>query len=159
MKKNWLVVRTLTFFFLLSPNILSFWTYDVTNFPKVSRIIFSPIHHFRFSIFALETLELEWQCSQYLELNPTYATPSEMNLLPPATKLGQGNIFRSVCQKFCPQGAGHAWQGVHAQGGMHGRGVWGVCVCRGRGACVADTTRYGQWAGGTHPTGMYSCYL
>ena len=24
--------------------------------------------------------------------------------LPPATKLGQGNIFRSVCQEFCPQG-------------------------------------------------------
>ena len=24
-------------------------------------------------------------------------------LLPPATKLGQGNIFRSVCQEFCPQ--------------------------------------------------------
>ena len=25
-------------------------------------------------------------------------------LLPPATKLGQGNIFRSVCQEFCPWG-------------------------------------------------------
>ena len=24
-------------------------------------------------------------------------------LLPPATKLGQGNIFRSVCQELCPQ--------------------------------------------------------
>ena len=24
--------------------------------------------------------------------------------LPPPTKLGQGNIFRSVCQEFCPQG-------------------------------------------------------
>ena len=24
--------------------------------------------------------------------------------LPPATKLGQGNIFRSVCQEFCSQG-------------------------------------------------------
>ena len=30
-----------------------------------------------------------------------------------ATKLGQGNIFRSVCQEFCPQGGG----------GMHGRGA------------------------------------
>ena len=29
-------------------------------------------------------------------------------LLPPATKLGQGNIFRSVCQEFCPHGGG-AW--------------------------------------------------
>ena len=24
--------------------------------------------------------------------------------LPPATKLGQGNIFRSMCQEFCSQG-------------------------------------------------------
>ena len=41
--------------------------------------------------------------------------PNEMNIhevlwrltcsyLPPATKLGQGNIFRSVCQEFCPRG-------------------------------------------------------
>ena len=32
------------------------------------------------------------------------------------------------------------------------------------GACVvfsvfSDTMRYGQWAGGTHPTGMHSCFL
>ena len=26
--------------------------------------------------------------------------------LPAATKLGQGNIFRSVCQEFCPRGGG-----------------------------------------------------
>ena len=65
--------------FLLSLNILSFWTYDVTNFPKVSRIISPPICHFRFSIFVLETLELEWQCSQYLELNPTCAQEDEFS--------------------------------------------------------------------------------
>ena len=29
-----------------------------------------------------------------------------MQLLPAATKLGQGNIFTSVCQEFCPQGGG-----------------------------------------------------
>ena len=88
--------------------------------------------------------------------------------LPPATKLGQGNIFRSVCQEFCPHG-GHVWQGgMHGTGDMHGGGhVWqgGVCmtgeVCvaggmhgsggvHGRGvcmvgeACMADTMRYGQ---------------
>ena len=57
--------------FLLSLNILSFWTYHVINFPKVSRIISSPNHHFRVSIFVLETLKLEWKCSQYLEMNPT----------------------------------------------------------------------------------------
>ena len=50
-------------------------------------------------------------------------------LLLPATKLGQGNIFRSVCQEFCPQG-----------GGVHGSGGGEACVAggmRGRGACVA----------------------
>ena len=45
-------------------------------------------------------------------------------LLPPATKLRQGNVFTSVCQEFCPRG-GHAWQG----------GAWHVW--QGRGACVA----------------------
>ena len=40
--------------------------------------------------------------------------------LPPATKLGQGNIFRSVCQEFCSQGGGGLQ--AHYQGG--GWGVW-----------------------------------
>ena len=51
-------------------------------------------------------------------------------------------------------------------GGMRGCSG-GVCVVapgghawllRG-GACVVFSMRYGQWAGGTHPTGMHSCYL
>ena len=54
-----------------------------------------------------------------------------------------------VWQGACMVG-GHAWQG-----GMHGRGA---CMA-GEGVCMADTTRYGQWAGGTHPTGMHSCYI
>ena len=77
---------------------------------------------------------------------------------------------------------GHAWfyVGGHAwfyAGGMHGfmRGcvcgfMRGVCVVLWggmhgfiQGACVvfsvfSDTMRYGQLAGGTHPTGMHSCY-
>ena len=57
--------------FLLSLNILSFWTYNVTKFPKVSGIISPPIRDLRFSIGVPDTLEWEWQCSQYLELNPT----------------------------------------------------------------------------------------
>ena len=47
--------------------------------------------------------------------------------LPPATKLGQGNIFRSLCQEFCSH-----------PGAVH-------------------VGRYGQQAGGTHPTGMHTC--
>ena len=74
---------------------------------------------------------------------------------------------------------GHAWllQGGHAwllQGGMRGcsggdmRGCsggegggcsWGgMCGCFGGGVCVVFSMRYGQWAGGTHPTGMHSCW-
>ena len=51
--------------------------------------------------------------------------------LPPATKLGQGNIFRSVCQQFCP-GGGHAWLLV---GGVCVVAP-GVCVVLFRGACM-----------------------
>ena len=70
------------------------------------------------------------------------------SLLPPATKLGQGNIFRSVCQEFCPQGGGHAcvaggrvWWGACMAGGL------GVCVAGGVGACVTGgraCVAYGQ---------------
>ena len=65
-------------------------------------------------------------------------------LLPPATKLGQGNIFRSVYQEFCPQGGGRrAWRGAW-QGGLCGRGVCMAGGMRGREVCMADTMRYGQ---------------
>ena len=43
--------------------------------------------------------------------------------LPPATKLGQGNIFRSVCQQFCP-GGGHAWLLVGGCAWLHRGCVW-----------------------------------
>ena len=70
-------------------------------------------------------------------------------------------------------GRGHAWQGGHVwqgaymagracvAGGMH---VWGVCVAGGawwvhagqRGVHAGDTATE---AGGTHPTGMHSCFF
>ena len=50
---------------------LSCWTNDVTNFPNVMKLMSSPNCHLRFSIFVPETLKFKWQCSQYLELNPT----------------------------------------------------------------------------------------
>ena len=63
---------------------------------------------------------------------------------------------------------GHAW--FYVGGHVHGfiRGVHdfiqGACLVLFRGgACVvfsvfSDTMRYSQWAGGTHPTGMHSCF-
>ena len=50
---------------------------------------------------------------------------------------------------------GCVWQGVFMVGGMCGSGA-----CMAVGTCIlADTTRYGQWAGGTHSTGIHSCLL
>ena len=103
-------------------------------------------------------------------------------------KVCEGYVFTPVCQSFCSRG-GHAWLGGCAWlwgacvvvGGMRScRGhAWlrGACMVAGacvvaRGACVVvggacmvvgghawDTMRYGQWAGGTHPTGMHSCSI
>ena len=75
----------------------------------------------------------------------------------------------SVCpRERCPL---QGW-GMPGGGGGHvlwGRHAWhdGVCmagVCAWWGACgthapLADIMRYGQWAGGTHPTGMHSCFM
>ena len=36
--------------------------------------------YLRFSIVVLETLKFEWQCCQYLELNPTCTDPAELHL-------------------------------------------------------------------------------
>ena len=77
----------------------------------------------------------------------------------PATKLGQGNIFRSVCQGFCPQG-GHAWWGHAWQGGMRDRWgarmvgacmavghAWqGACVCWGEGGMHGIRSMSGRYA-------------
>ena len=62
-----------------------------TNFLKVSGIISPLIRHFRFSIFVLETLKLEWQCSQYLELNPTCLGEEESKY---------GDLFWDILQSF-----------------------------------------------------------
>ena len=35
------------------------------------KLMFSLTCHFRFSIFVIENMKSEWQCSRYLELNPT----------------------------------------------------------------------------------------
>ena len=104
-------------------------------------------------------------------------------LLSPATKLGQSNIFRSVCQEFCPQG-GHAWRGVGGvqgrrvmcgrgaciAGGMCGRGLWqGACMvggcawwgaCMAGGVCMAGGHAWQEgraWQGGMHGTYYENC--
>ena len=71
---------------------------------------------------------------------PTYIEKfdfTELPFLPSANEVwGQGNIFRSVRQSFCPRGLGCVWQ--REEGGMRA------------GQTVTE-------AGGTHPAGMHSC--
>ena len=63
--------------------------------------------------------------------------------------LGQGNIFRSVCQEFCPRGwCAWSWEGVPGPGGG-GAGPGG--------GLVETPPRTATAASGTHPTGMHSC--
>ena len=50
--------------------------------------------------------------------------------------MGQGYIFRSMCQEFCPLGGQAGGGGMHG-GGVHGRGA---CLAEGRvwqGVCMA----------------------
>ena len=104
----------------------------------------------------------------------------------PQTKFAKV-MFLQVC--VCPRGGracflggGHAcFPGVcGCRGGMCGWGcawLWGACMVAGgvsgcRGACMVvgghawlqggrvwDMTRYGQLAGGSHPTGMHYCFV
>ena len=81
-----------------------------------------------------------------------------VNLLPPSTKLGQGNIFSSVCQEFCPRGdlpdcmLGYPpGPGTLPLDQKHPPGP-------GRPPGTVHAGRYGQQVGGTHPTGMQSYY-
>ena len=93
--------------------------------------------------------------------------------------LGQGNIFSSMCQEFCSQGgvpgqvppwAGtpsprqvHPWAGTPPPD-RYPPGMYTLPL--GRNTPLGRYTptgtvhagRYGQQAGGTHPTGMHSCF-
>ena len=125
-------------------------------------------------------LYLQIQCF-VLQINFPYVT----FYYRPQTKFAKV-MFLQVC--VCPQGGGgwgHAcfWGRVHAYflggcacfpGGVcasrgHVCFLGGMRGCRGcawlqgghawlQGGHAWDTTRYGQWAGGTHNTGMHSCF-
>ena len=93
--------------------------------------------------------------------------------LPPPTKLGQDNFFRSMCQEFCPRGGGSP--GPHPggrlrvwPGGSPGSPPVGVSRPKPRGVGVGVSQhamrqtpppQQAATAGGsTHPTGMHSCH-
>ena len=82
--------------------------------------------------------------------------------------LGQGNMFTGMC--LSTGAVGGAWsRGVHGPGGV---GAWyrGVCMVpggawsrgegvHGPGGCMVETPPTATAEGGTHPTGMHSCFL
>ena len=107
----------------------------------------------------------------------TVCSPMYMILLPPATKFGQGYIFTGMCDSVhrggvgipaCteadppPPGADPPWE----QTPPRSRHPPGADTPPGQDPPGADTpppgaehsTRYGQCAGGTHPTGRQSCF-
>ena len=81
-------------------------------------------------------------------------------------------LFRGACMVLFRGGmhgfiGGHAWFYLGGCVALLGGRAWfysgGVCMVLFGGACVvfsvfSDTMRYGQWAGGTHPTGMHFCW-
>ena len=91
-------------------------------------------------------------------------------LLPAATKLGQVNIFSSVCQEFRPKGDGESAP-LHA--GIHhpprtrhppgpdppGPDPPGPDPPGPDTPGAVHAGRYGQQAGGTHPTGMHTFFF
>ena len=98
-------------------------------------------------------------------VNPISSIVNFVQLLPPATKLGQGYIFTGVCDSVhrggvCSRGVVCSRR-VSAPGCLL-RGFWsrgclvGGCLLPG-GYLVSPGTAAA--AGGTHPTGMHSCFF
>ena len=61
----------------------------------------------QYLVFVITSLEPDFCSCVY-----GYCWPCGDCLLPPVTKLQQGNVFTSVCQEFFPQG-GSTWQRPH----------------------------------------------
>ena len=72
-------------------------------------------------------------------------------LLPPAHEVCEGYVFTRVCLST----GGSAWGSACSRG--RGTCSWGECLLQGRGC--GDPPRSATAAGGTHPTGMHSCYF
>ena len=88
--------------------------------------------------------------------------------LPPANEVCEGYVFTPVCQSFCSQegclpqcmlGYTHPHPlgadtppGADTPGNRHTPGADTP-------PCTVHAGRYEQQAGGTHPTGMHTCYI
>ena len=93
--------------------------------------------------------------------------------LPPTTKLGQGNIFTGICDSVHRgRGSASVHSGIppppqdqapprtrHPPGTRHTPRDQAPPRTRQAPRRAEHTGRYGQRAGGMHPTGMQSCFL
>ena len=98
----------------------------------------------------------------FIFLNVYTLSYAQCNYRPPA-KSEEGNVCTGVCQSVHGEGGiyGHVLSGTRSLlgGGGYVRGLWDL---RGGGYSpprTSDTMGYGRQAGGTHPTGMLSCYI
>ena len=71
-------------------------------------------------------------------------------------KLGQGNVFTGICDSVYRGVAASVHAGIPSPGvdTPQSRHLPGADT-----PCAEHAGKYGQHAGGTHPTGMQSCYL
>ena len=75
----------------------------------------------------------------------------EYSSLPPANEVCERYVFTSVCQSFCSRGGG---------GVVCLSACWDTPPSLGRHPPprAVHAGRYGQQAGGKHPTGMHTCF-
>ena len=136
---GWWAIASTVVAFILFTDCLIYWIHRFLHHKYVYKYIHKGHHTWKVrQVYSQGPPHVEGK-QNLIVLRPVYTKHQRQHrdksavplvillLLPSATKLGQGNIFRRVCQEFCSHpGAVHAG-------------------------------KYGQQAGGTHPTGMHTC--
>ena len=105
--------------------------------------------------------------SRYKILDCVMKIVNYYNFYRPQTKFRKGNVFTGVCDSVhggvcLVLGGVWSWEGVWSVGCVWSRGClvpWGSgpVGCGSRG-CLVETPWMATAAGGTHPTGMNSCF-
>ena len=109
-------------------DILGCLSEKICIFPDFLETLFSASHIYMNTKKVVKTVYIYIYICNLNILNSLHIF-ANVHLTARKRSLGQGNIFRSMCPSFCPEGVGggHVWQG-----GIHGRGyAWQVgCSCR-----------------------------
>ena len=151
--------------YLMLPTLFCEHTYACENFtfPQVRLpVVITHISKFGYLINRNIVSRNEYKAVS-LKIKNSYRTTSLF--LPTATNLGQGNIFRSVCQEFCSQGGlphcmlgyTHWTRGRHPAMSRHPPQEQIPQDQRQAPPGTVHAGRYGQQVSGMHFTGMQSC--